>query len=399
MLGLRSERAGVVERERIGETRRLAGNGARPGAAVLQKLTVLVIGVAHRPVGKETAGLAHAGGLNHKCGDGAVDISLADDGDAHLVQDRVGGAGHDAELVLERVPALDSAGVAAVLVDKRLHTVGERRYGAGLLGGDLDFHVLADPREGLGKTGLVGLGGADGLDKLSHGHGRELDVELLEKLALVHHRCPEIEGAGGHLQDARVAERLDHVANRQEVADAALKLRIGQAAVGHVGEGNLEAAEHLARGKKAALGVAQARSVRLGALVTRAPEKHGQAHLTRKTGAQVLGTKVGVTEHDAVDARSAELVDDGLNVGVVEEQTLLVHVVDVDEVNPKLREALGGEAAELDGIGRGEDAPARGYVSEFDMRLRCGDVHDAPLLTRLAHSRASHRSHGSNTVN
>ena len=77
------------------------------------------------------------------------------------------------------------------------------------------------------------------------------------------------------MQDTGVAEHLHHVAHRQKVLHTPLKLRVRQAAVGHVGEGNLEAAQDLAGGEQAALAIAQAGAVGLGALVARAPQQHG----------------------------------------------------------------------------------------------------------------------------
>ena len=113
-------------------------------------------------------------------------------------------------------------------------------------------------------------------------------------------------------------EGLDHVAHGQEVPDAALELGVGQAAVSHIGEGHLEAAQDLTGREQAALAVAQTGAVGLGALVARTPQQHGQAELAGKASADVLGTKVGVAEHDTVDALGAELLDDGRDVAVVE---------------------------------------------------------------------------------
>ena len=218
---------------------------------------------------------AQVGGLDHQRGNGAVDIGLAHDGDTHLIEDGVGGAGHNAQLVLQSVPALDGAGVAAVLIDQTLHGDSEPCNRGDLVLGDADLKAVANVGKHGGHGLLVGLGVAHGLDKLGHGDGRKLDVELLEQLALVAHGRPEVERTGGHLQNAGVLEGLDHVAHGQEVPDAALELGVGQAAVGHVGEGNLEAAQNLAGGEQAALAIAQAGAVGLGALVAWAPQQHG----------------------------------------------------------------------------------------------------------------------------
>ena len=107
MLGLGGDRAGVVERERIRDARLARRDRDRPRAAVLQELAVLDVRVADRPIRKEGARFAHRRGLGQKRRDRAVDIRLADDRDALFIQKRVRRAGHDAELALQGVPALD----------------------------------------------------------------------------------------------------------------------------------------------------------------------------------------------------------------------------------------------------------------------------------------------------
>lgn len=186
--------------------------------------------------------------------------------------------------------------------------------------GYADLKAVANVVEHGGHGLLVGLSVAHSLNKFGHGDGRKLNIELLEQLALVAHGGPEVERTGRHLQDARVLEGLDHVAHGQKVPDAALELGIGQAAVGHIGKGNLEAAQNLAGGEQAALAIAQAGAVGLGALVARAPQQHRQTELAGKAGANVLGAKVGVAQHDAVDALGAELLDDRLDMAVVKER-------------------------------------------------------------------------------
>ena len=385
VLGLGRQRAGVIEGQRIGELG-LDGRAATgPGAAVLQQLAVLVVGMADGPVGEHAAVTAKIGGLDHERGDGAVDVGLADDGDTHLVEDGVGGAGHNAQLVLQGVPALDGAGVAAVLLDQALHGDGESSDRGNLVLGNANLKAVGDVGKHGGHGLLVGLGVAHGLDKLGHGDGRKLDVELLEQLALVTHGRPEVERTGGHLQDAGVLEGLDDVAHGQEVPDAALELGIGQAAVGHVGEGYLEAAQDLAGREQAALAVAQAGAVGLGALVARAPQQHRQAELAGKAGADVLGAKVGVAQHDAVDALGAELLDDGLDMAVVEQQALVVDVVDIDDVDTDLAQTVSRQAAILDRVRRAKDTAARRHKTELDL------IHVRPPLVTCSVNRRMFR--------
>lgn len=232
---------------------------------------------------------------------------------------------------------------------------------------------------------LVGLGVAHGLNKLGHGDGRKLDVELLEQLALVAHGRPEVERAGGHLQDAGVLEGLNDVAHGQEVPDAALELGISQAAVGHVGEGDLEAAQDLAGGEQAALAVAQAGAIGLGALVARAPQQHGQTELAGKAGADVLGTKVGVAQHDAVNALGAELLDDRLDMAVVEQQALVVDVVDINDVDADLAQTVSRQTTILDRVRRAKDAAARRHKTELDL------IHVRPPLVTCSVNRRMFR--------
>ena len=176
-------------------------------------------------------------------------------------------------------------------------------------------------------------------------------------------------------------EGLDHVAHGQKVPDAALELGVGQAAVGHVGEGNLEAAQDLAGREQATLAVAQAGAVGLGALVALAPQQHGQAELTGKAGANVLGAKVGVAQHDAVNALGAELLDDRLDMAVVKQQALVVDVVDVHNVDADLAQAISRQAAILDRVRRAKNASARGHKAEFDL------IHVRPPLVTCSVNR------------
>ena len=385
MLGLGRQRAGVIEGQRVGELGLDRRAAAGPGAAVLQQLAVLVVGMANGPVGEHAAVTAKIGGLDHERGDGAVDVGLADDGDTHLVEDGVSGAGHNAQLVLQGVPALDGAGVAAVLLNEALHSDSQAGDRGDLVLGNADLIAVADMVQHGGHGLLVGLGVAHGLHKLGHGDGRKLDVELLEQLALVAHGRPEVERAGGHLQNTGALEGLDHIAHGQEVPDAALELGIGQAAVGHVGEGNLKAAQDLAGREQTALAVAQTGAVGLGALVARAPQQHGQAELAGKAGADILGTKVGVAEHDAVDALGAELLDDRRDMAVVEQQALVIDVVDIHDLDADLAQAISRKAAILDRVRRAKDTAARGHKAELDL------VHVRPPLVTCSVNRRMFR--------
>ena len=215
-------------------------------------------------------------------------------------------------------------------------------------------------------VGLVLLGVLHRVGQLGKRDGRELDVELLEKLALVAHGRPEVEGTGPDLEDSHVAELLHHVADGEEVEEAALELGVVEAAVRHVRERDVESAQDLAGCEEPALGVAQADAVLEGRLVARAPEQHGNVELLCEAGALVLRSEVSVRKEESVDLLGLELSGYLLAVLVVVEETLLVDVRDVDVVDAQLVELGAREVCVLDRVGRAEDAaPRRGYAELY----------------------------------
>ena len=371
MLGLGGQRTVVVKSQRHANLGTLASNGARPRAAVLEQLTVGLIGMANGPVSKEGAVLAHVGCLDHQRGDGTVNVSLAGDGDALLVEDGVGGTRHDAQLVLQLVPALDAAGGAVVLPDHAAH--GNRHGGNStyLLVCAVTVVVLLNPGKLLLKLGaaiacLLSLGNLDAARQLGKRHRDDLDVEFLDELALVVHGGVELVRTRANLQNARCAEGLDHVADSQEVAQATLKDGIVHAAVGHVSEGHLETAQHLAGSEEAALGVAQAGSVRLGALVKRAPQKHRLTQVLGKARTDELRAKVAVRQEEAVNAFCTELLQNLNAVVLVKEQTFVVDVIDINELDAQLAELVGNDATVLACVRSTEDAASCGCVTNLD---------------------------------
>ena len=294
-----------------------------------------------------------------------MDVGLADDGDALVVEERVRRAGHDAELALQGVPALDGRRVAVVLLHQPLHGHREARDVRELLVRDLDVHVLTAVGDGLLHLAALGDGFFDLRRQLRQGDGRELDVELLQQLTLVAHRAPEVEGPGADLENADVAEGLYHVADREEITHAALKHGVGKAAVSQVCKGYAEAPEHLAGGEEAALRVAQARAVGLRTLVQRSPEQHGDVQILGQPGAEVLGAEVAVGKQQPVHARGTEFFHDLQPVVLVVEQALLVDVVYVHKVDAQLPEPLRRQPAVLYRVGRTENAPSGGCKPQF----------------------------------
>ena len=72
---------------------------------MLEQLAVFDVRVTDGPVSKEGAGPVVGCGLHQQGGNGPVDVSLADHGDALVIEQGVGGAGHDAQMMARICPA------------------------------------------------------------------------------------------------------------------------------------------------------------------------------------------------------------------------------------------------------------------------------------------------------
>ena len=107
------------------------------------------------------------------------------------------------------------------------------------------------------------------LYQFGHRNGCQLDIELLQQFAFVAHRAPEVKRTSGNLQNTGVTEGAHNVADSQEVFYAAFKFRVGQIAVGHVGERNPEPAQNLTGCKQSALRVTQTYTIFIRALISR----------------------------------------------------------------------------------------------------------------------------------
>ena len=151
-------------------------------------------------------------------------------------------------------------------------------------------------------------------------------------------------------------------------AFAALEHGVGKAAVRQVCKGHAEAPEHLAGGKEAALRVAQARAVWLGALVQRAPEQNRDVQILGQPRAEVLGAEVAVRQKQALDTLRAELLEYPEPVVLAVKQALLIDVVNVHEVHAQFLQALCRQVPVLDRVGRAEYAAPRRSESQFDLR-------------------------------
>ena len=358
VLCLCRDRARVIKGEWVGDAGLFLCNRDRPRTAVLQKLAVRDVRMADRPVRKEASGSVIGRRLNHEGCDRAVNIGLADDRDTLLIEDGVCCARHDAELVLQRVPALDRAGVAVVLSDQIFHR--DRKAGdiRELLVRDIDCHVLPAVVHCLADTRVLRDGMLHSRCQLRKRDRCELDVELLEKLALVAHRGPEVVRSRAHLQNPDVPERLHNVAHRKEVPHAALEDRIGKAAVREIRERNAEPAQNLACRKEAALGVTESPSVLIRALVERAPQKHRDVQVLREPRALVLRAEIAVRKQQAVHLLASELLHDLQPVVLVVEKTLVVDVIDVNKIDAHLAELVRRQVPVFDRVRRAENAAA-----------------------------------------
>ena len=79
------------------------------------------------------------------------------------------------------------------------------------------------------------------------------------------------------------------------------------------------------------------------------------------------GAKVGVAQHDSVDALGAELLDDRLDMAVVEQRALVIDVVDIHDVDADLAQTISRQAAILIASGALKDTAARGHKTELDL--------------------------------
>ena len=115
MFCLRGHRARIGKRKRISDSRFFFCDRNRPGTAVLQKLPRF-----HCPDGepsslRRSSGSCPLPAASTKSAVTAPWISVSQTTrEAFLVEQRIGRAGHDANLILQGVPALNRGGVAAV---------------------------------------------------------------------------------------------------------------------------------------------------------------------------------------------------------------------------------------------------------------------------------------------
>ena len=119
----------------------------------------------------------------------------------------------------------------------------------------------------------------------------------------------------------------DNAAHCKEVPDPALECRIVQAAVRHVCEGNAEASEYLSRCEKAALCIAEPRSIAFRPLIKRSPEKHWNIKFLREPGTLIFRTEVAVGQEETINF-NGNLNEDPENIYSVYYPTVARRVVE-----------------------------------------------------------------------
>ena len=97
----------AVKQEMAAEFRLFFREARREVAAVEQQFAVVVLSVADGEIGKEGGGLLQRRRLRHQAGNGPMDVGLAGNRKPFIGQQAVDHTGHNAQTVLQCVPALD----------------------------------------------------------------------------------------------------------------------------------------------------------------------------------------------------------------------------------------------------------------------------------------------------
>ena len=303
---------------------------------MLKQLAVLVVRVAHRPVCKEASLIIQAGSLYHQRCDGAVDIRLTDNRNSLFVQQGVCRTRHDADLTLQCVPALDRDGIAGIFCSQILHRNLQSRYIFQLFRFDLYTHIGVAVSNDFFHLAALCFYFFHLRSQFRKRNRGKLDVKFFQQLALVAHGGPEIERTRSDLKDSGVAEGIYHITYSKEILDAALKFRIGQTAVRHIGERNTKTAQHFSGCKQAALAVAETHTVLIRSLIARSPEKYRKPHFLCQSCTDIFRSEVSVREENSLYVFTAEFLLDFLTVRLIVKQTLLIDVCDIDKFNAEL---------------------------------------------------------------
>ena len=265
-----------------------------------------------------------------------MDIGLTDNRNSLFVQKGVCCARHNADLTLQGVPALDRDGIAGVFCSQIFHRNLQSCYIFQLFQFDLYTHIgvaVCNDFFYLAALCFYFFHLRSQFRKRNRG---KLDVKFFQQLALVAHGGPEIERTRSDLKDSGVAEGIYHITYSKEILDAALKFRIGQTTVRHIGERNTKTAQHFSGCKQAALAVAETHTVFIRSLIARSPEEYRKPHFLCQSCTDIFRSEVSVREENSLYVFTAEFLLDFLTVRLIVKQTLLIDVCDIDKFNAEL---------------------------------------------------------------
>ena len=265
-----------------------------------------------------------------------MDIGLTDDRNSLFVQQRVCRTRHDANLTLQCVPALDRDSIAGIFCSQILHRNLQSCYIFQFFRFNLYAHIGIAVRNDVCYLGSFCFYFFHLRSQFRKRNRGKLDVKFFQQLALVAHGGPEIERTRSDLKDSGVAEGIYHITYSKEILDAALKFRIGQTAVRHIGERNTKTAQHFSGCKQAALAVAETHTVLIRSLIARSPEEYRKPHFLCQSCTDIFRSEVSVREENSLYVFTAEFLLDFLTVRLIVKQTLLIDVCDIDKFNAEL---------------------------------------------------------------
>ncbi len=320
---------------------RLAGSTAeRPRSAMLQQFAVVVERMADGPVCEESPALVHTGCFHHQRRDRTVDIRLAYYREALFIQQGVSRTRHNADLTLQRIPALDRSRRTSVPIRQipDRHLQGGHIQQLLLFNGNIE--MLFTVSHYLSRLRTLFLHLLHFCRQFRHGNRRQLDIEFLQQLALVTHGRPEVKRSRADLQDTDASECLYHIAYCQETVNTLCKLRILQITVCQIGKGHPESPQYLTGRKNTALAVAQTDSLFIRTFVPGTPQQHRKIQVLRQSCHLVFRAEITVREEKAVHFFLLEFLFDPDPVALVMQQAVLRNIVDIYEINPHFSKLL-----------------------------------------------------------
>ena len=166
-------------------------------------------------------------------------------------------------------------------------------------------------------------------------------TEPLQQLAFVYDRGPEEVDPLANVPDASAAaEHVGHVHRAEKRVQPLPERRIVRPAVLDICERHAKLVEDFAGGKCPAERVAKPRAIQEGSFVARTPEKRRHAELVRDHPDGPLRAEVAVRDKQAAYPLGLEVVDDRLHVGLIPNNAVLQHALQVDRWHLPLAETL-----------------------------------------------------------